>query len=576
MVRRGSPLLRFHHRREGRPNVARPQEAHILFGRSPQRTSERRSARSRLDEAGRRILSELDTEGVVRAAAEEVLRSLRLRAVSVWLTTGTDPPRLAYAAVGDEPFDRPHPDGGAPAPATVIECARTRRPAQNPLAGDLSVPVVAPQSGLVGVLHLSGRSWATEQMDLVQAVAREAGLALEMAHLYERALAEREKSDAILAKVGDAVVVTDPRGLMLQWNPAAGRIIGRTEDQIRGSRCEQILGLRAGERVLDCSSGCALLAGSAGDPQGDVEVWRPGAERRQPLLASVEAVHAPDGSITEIVHSFRDISKLKEADEAKTLFLATATHELKTPLTVIRGFVDTLINHPDVTEDMRDTALRAIARRTVELGAIVDRLLLTSRIESGQVQVRLGEVALSALVTERAHAIAASTARTVDVVLDEELPFVLGDEDAIVTVLDHLLDNAIKYSPAGGPVTVTARAVEDLVHLSVVDPGIGMDDEQTAHCFDKFWQAEPGQTRRFRGTGIGLYIVKSLVDAMGAEVRVDSAPGSGSTFTVSLPKIGAPALPKPPTVAVPTPGVAEQSTIREFMRQMGIPARREQ
>ncbi|HET7720934.1 MAG TPA: histidine kinase dimerization/phospho-acceptor domain-containing protein, partial [Acidimicrobiales bacterium] len=197
------------------------------------------------------------------------------------------------------------------------------------------------------------------------------------------------RSDAILANIADGVLVTDGGGRAVQCNPAVARLLGRDEEELIGRHCSEVLGLRIGERALDCSQGCALLAGArSADAALDREVWRAGFDgRRQPLLANAVSV-GTDGTV-EVVHSLRDITKLKQADEAKTLFLATASHELRTPLTVISGFASSLRGDPEPDPEMRDKALEAIERRTLELTKIIDRLLLSSRIEAGRVELAL-------------------------------------------------------------------------------------------------------------------------------------------------------------------------------------------
>jgi signal transduction histidine kinase len=295
-------------------------------------------------------------------------------------------------------------------------------------------------------------------------------------------------------------------------------------------------------------------------------VWRalPDGER-QPLLASVTPVPDRGGQLSEVVHCFRDITRLKEADEAKTLFLATASHELKTPLTVIRGFAEMLQANRLPDEESRHRAHEAILSRSVELAHVVDRLLLSSRIDAGRLSVRLEEVDVVELVAARAFGFEASTGRTVDVNVIGNPQVALADQNGLNTVLDHLIDNALKYSPEGEPVTVAVRDVTGGVQFEVTDHGIGMTEPQVAHCFDKFWQADTGDRRRFGGTGIGLYIVRSLVESMGGRILVESAAGSGTTFRVTV-GVSLPSIPEPRATSTP-----ERSIIREFMRQIGVP-----
>ncbi|MGH2687458.1 MAG: sensor histidine kinase [Actinomycetota bacterium] len=516
----------------------------------------------------RRIRSHLDSTKVVEATVETAASLVPDATVSLWLTTGREAPRLALMRAAPE-----RGSGELLPPPEVVRCTRSGRRAGRLEHGSLALPVEAPRSGLVGVLSVVCASDPGPQpLEELAEVAAEAGLALGTANLYEQALAMRDKSEAILERVADAVVVTDARGVVTDWNRAARHIAGQSATGAVGRPCAEVLGLRMGETALDCSRGCALLAMGTDSFLG-VEAWRPREDgRRQPLLASVSGVADADGTMVQIVHSLRDITKLKEADEAKTMFLATASHELKTPLTVIKGFAETLLRVPGWDPQQREEGLSAIARRAGDLSRIVNRLLLSSRIEAGRVDVEIADVALRPILEERVSALGAATGRDVELDTPPSLPVVRAEVDAFTTILDHLLDNAVKYSPDGGAVVVTAAAGTTLVRVSVADAGIGMDEEQAAHCFDKFWQAESGDARRFGGTGIGLYIVHSLAAAMGADITVASEPGRGTTFTLALARSDAASVAEPQEPALPAV-VGEPSVIREFMRQIGIPER---
>jgi PAS domain S-box-containing protein len=388
--------------------------------------------------------------------------------------------------------------------------------------------------------------------------------------VYEVALAALERSEAILENVGDGVYSTDPRGQILLWNRSAQRVTGCPPNKARGHGCEAILGLRVGDAPLDCRNGCALLRMSEGKPAGtSMETIRTGDDgREQPLLVNVTAIKDPDGTVTEVVHSMRDITALKLADEAKTMFLATASHELKTPLTVILGFTQALRSDWLADEQRRD-ALQSIERRAQELSRIVDRLLLTGRIESGKISLELSLVDLHELVAERTNALAMVTGRTIVCDLPDDMPLVVADREAFTTIVDHLLDNAVKYSPDGGEIVVRAISHRNGVEIEVVDRGIGMNEEGTARCFERFWQAETSDVRRFGGTGVGLYIVRSLVEGMGGRIGVRSMLGKGTTFTMRLRRAS-----DEDAIAAKKdsePGVGKRTMIHEFMHQIGVP-----
>jgi PAS domain S-box-containing protein len=389
--------------------------------------------------------------------------------------------------------------------------------------------------------------------------------------VFEEAIGVLRRSQAILDGVADGVYVTNRGGQIRLWNRSAERLTGCRESKALGRTCREILGLHIGDEPLDCSRGCALLATGSAD-EIEVEAVRElSGSKQQNLLVGASAVRGTDDEIIEVVHSIRDITALKLADEAKTMFLATASHELKTPLTVILGFSQLLIDDV-VQEAERRTALEAIQKRARELSRIVDRLLMTGRIEAGRVALTLGVVDLRPIVTERATALAVAAERNVAVDIADSMAPAIGDPDAITTVLDHLLDNAMKYSPDGEDVVVALRSSPGKVELEVSDGGIGMSPDEVKHCFERFWQAETSDVRKYGGTGVGLYIVRSLVEGMGGAIEVRSMPGQGTAFTTRLRQASEQDIALLSGRAPAEPGVGKHTMIHEFMRQIGVPA----
>ncbi len=426
-------------------------------------------------------------------------------------------------------------------------------------------------------LHLRPKNAPPERLrrDAEAALARARTSDEGAAELYEQALAVLGRSQAILEGVGDGIVITDPQGRVQMCNQAAQAVVSHAGARALGRPCHDVLGLRIDEEPLDCSQGCALLKLLHGKPAHDIEVQRIRRDgREQQLLVRATSVQSGAGEVTEVVHSFRDISELKRADEAKTMFLATASHELKTPITVILGFTQA-IRAGWLEEEKLDNALGSIESRAKELSRIVDRLLLTGRIESGRVALDLTVVPLREIIEERAGALATVTERDFTIELDDDLADAIGDPQAIPTILDHLLENAVKYTPEGGDIVIRARARGARVLLEVIDHGIGMSPEETVHCFDRFWQAETSDVRRFGGTGVGLYIVKSMVEGMGGSVAVESVLGYGTTFTISLARARDGANEKKETEVATKKesenGLGKRTMIHEFMRQIGVP-----
>jgi len=226
-------------------------------------------------------------------------------------------------------------------------------------------------------------------------------------------------------------------------------------------------------------------------------------------------------------------------EDNRDLFLATTSHELRTPLTVVKGYADTLANRwSDLDEDSRLTAVRAIRDRTSQLAGLVDRLLLASRSPS-----RTAELERVPFDLRSALAAAVSMAPEPRPILDvpDELPPALGDRDSISTIVGELLANAGKYSPIGSEVRITAGADASSVYFQVADRGIGVAPEHVDAVFDRFWQVDRGDQRRYGGVGLGLYIIRRLLDRQGGWVTLRPRPGGGTVVEVRLPRLPEPA-----------------------------------
>ena len=390
-------------------------------------------------------------------------------------------------------------------------------------------------------------------------------------HTARRARYHEARATLLLEHLAEPICVTDAAGAVTLLNDAARELL---LTDATGTDCAAVLGLHVDGAALDCSTGCGLLRVEGSRASGGIEaVSAPAGGARTPVLASVAEVTGSDGETREVIHTLRDITQLKQADEAKTLFLATATHELKTPLTVIRGFLET-IEQPAIDDDVRRTAMGIMRVRAAELSAIIERLLLASRIEAGGggIELALVPVDTVAVARERIAALAGATGRLLSLQAGADLPAARADEASLGTILDHLLDNACKYSAATEPIQVTITHDDTTIALAVRDRGRGMTPEQAEHCFDRFWQADLTSRRKVGGTGIGLYIVRSLTASMQGTVAVTSAPDDGSTFTVTLRRADAPDVPSSGHggAAVVDTSTPEPSIVREFMRQIGV------
>jgi signal transduction histidine kinase len=237
-------------------------------------------------------------------------------------------------------------------------------------------------------------------------------------------------------------------------------------------------------------------------------------------------------------------AEAEEANRVKDEFVSIVSHELRAPLTAIKGFAKTLVlKDEELSPATRREFLSTVNEQAERLARLVDDLLQVSRIDSKRVRVEWTEVAVDELVRElmsQFHSKWGSRRILVDA--DPGLPYVRADRSKLEEVLINLIDNAIKYSPEGTPVRVTARAVGDEVEVDVEDRGIGIAPEDVAQLFQKFQRITTPATRDIGGTGLGLYIVKGLVEAHGGRVWVESVPGTGSTFAFTMPRARAAAV----------------------------------
>jgi signal transduction histidine kinase len=223
----------------------------------------------------------------------------------------------------------------------------------------------------------------------------------------------------------------------------------------------------------------------------------------------------------------------------KSDFVSTVSHELRTPLTSIYGFAETLLRQ-DVLfgEEERATFLRYIASESERLTAIVDRLLSVAQLDSGDMTVQLAQTDVAAVVSEAVRSAESEGPdghRFVVELADEPLA-AEADGEKLGQVLAHLLDNAVRYSPAGATVTVAARRREDAVEVSVEDEGVGIPHAEQQRIFSKFYRGEAAAAGAVGAgaTGLGLFLAEGLVTAMGGRIWVDSNEGHGSTFVLEL------------------------------------------
>ena len=500
-----------------------------------------RALSQQLARLGSLLATELEPAAILEEVADQAPALLGADACAIQLVEGDE---LVVSAVGGGTAP---PVAGSRSPSTARpagDVVQTRAPvvyadvegdarlvADDPIlaaghAAYLGVPLVGIEQGLQGVLAVYSqrpRVWREEEVEALAALAGNASAVLSNAELYQRVALERERSYAILSNVADGIVAVDREGKVVLWNESAETITGVPAEAALGRNPVEVLQRElasesestAGERLLSIQRG------------GD-EVW----------LSLTEAVmHDPVGSVSGRIFAFRNVSSERIVEEMKSTFVSTVSHQLRAPLTSIYGFAETLLRR-DVLfgEDERRTFLEYIASEAQRLTAIVDQLLSVARLEAGDMQVELVPTDLRDVVSDAVASIrdgAAVNGHRFVLELPEEPLAASADREKLGQILRNLLDNAVKFSPGGGTVTVEAYRRAGRVEVRVVDQGEGIPEAEREHIFSKFHRAD--STGGYSGAGLGLFIARGLVLAMGGRMWVDSAEGGGSSFAFELP-----------------------------------------
>jgi PAS domain S-box-containing protein len=500
-----------------------------------------RALSQQLARMGSLLATELEPAAILDEVAAQAPALLGADACSIQLSEGDE---LVVSAVGGTTAP---PVTGARSPSTARpagDVVQMRSPVMHADAADdprllsddpilaaghaayLGVPLVGIEQGLQGVLAVYSqrpRIWREEEVEALAALAGNASAMLSNAELYQRVALERERSYAILSNIADGIVAVDREGKVVLWNEAAEAItgvpgaaaLGRTPLEVLQRELASDDEGAAGERLLPIQ-------------RGGEEVW----------LSLTEAVmRDPVGSVAGRIFAFRDVSRERIVEEMKSTFVSTVSHQLRAPLTSIYGFAETLLRR-DVLfgEEERRTFLGYIASEAQRLTSIVDTLLSVARLEAGDMQVDLAPTDLRAVVSEAVTSVQESAivnGHRFVLHLPEEPLAASADREKLGQILRNLLDNAVKFSPGGGTVTVEAHRRAGRVEVRIVDEGEGIPEADREHIFSKFHRTD--STGGHGGAGLGLFIARGLVTAMGGRIWVDSAEGGGSSFAFELP-----------------------------------------
>jgi len=401
----------------------------------------------------------------------------------------------------------------------------------------MMVPV-KHEGAVVGVVQLMSdhTEYTAEQLELVEGLVGQMAASVRVARLRKErsrleaaeaaalaVAAEREQAASVLEAVGDGIFLVDENGCVRLWNRAAETVTGLRAEDVRDRPLAAALPSWAElvDRIPVAEGGSSPRSVTLPVPVGRRELW-----------LSFVAVRGSAG----VVYAFRDLTSERRLEEEKTDLVATISHELRTPMAAVYGAAETLLHRDDLPPERRRELLAMVAAQATRLTAIVESVLLTSRLDRDAVAVEREPVDVAELARATVEAMRPQLPPSVELELEvgAEEARAAGDADRIQQVLVNLLDNAVKYGE-GSPVTVRVQPANGVVRLSVQDAGPGLSAAEQARIFDKFYRAGP-QLTRTGGTGLGLYISRELVRRMGGRLDVRSETGAGATFVLELPR----------------------------------------
>ncbi|RME80666.1 MAG: GAF domain-containing protein [Caldilineae bacterium] len=374
----------------------------------------------------------------------------------------------------------------------------------------------------------------SRQRQLLDSFSYFAAAAVENAQLYQAVADKSRELETILAGIGDGVLVVDAELRLVLMNPVAARVFALDGEPPAGVPISLVV---PHEEFL------ALLADVQARP-GDavireVELQPTGSERRRTYQALATPLLVGT-NLQGIATVLRDITSQKELERMKSNFLSVVSHELKTPLHSIKGFVDIILmgKTGEVSEIQRDF-LETVKQQTGHLQRMIDDLLEFSRLESGRVSLRLQPVDIPVVieaVIDKLTPLADSAEVTLVNRAPDDLPTISADPWRLEQVVTNLVDNAIKFSPPHGEVVINAEDRGDCIQVSVKDNGIGIAADEIDRIFDRFYQIDGGVNRLYKGTGLGLTICRHIVEHHGGRIWAESERGRGATLIFTIPK----------------------------------------
>lgn len=407
------------------------------------------------------------------------------------------------------------------------------------LLSGVALPLAA-RHVVIGVIFIFRNyrgSFSANDRLLLQSFADQAAIAVHNAQLYTSLLYEQRRLGALLDSVADGIYILAADHTIERCNPALARLLGVSLQEIQRRKHTEVIRWVRQKDGLSLeqaeANGWPLTPNATLYVEGDLE--RPD---RLPLPVGITyaPLQAADGSLVNVIASVRDISRFREAEELKSTFISVISHELKTPVALIKGYVSTL-RREDAAWDRAIVAdsLQVIEEEADRLTELIENLLDASRLQAGVLAINSSDVALDVLAERIAERFRTQTDQhTIIVDFPPGYPVILGDEIRLGQVLSNLISNAIKYS-GGGEIRISGQARPEQVVVCVSDSGPGIAAQDLPYVFDRFYRASDA-SRTTKGAGLGLYLARAVIEAHGGRIWVDPITGEGARICFSLPR----------------------------------------
>jgi len=407
------------------------------------------------------------------------------------------------------------------------------------LLNGVGLPLVA-HGQVIGVIFIF-RSYpdlfTPNDKMLLQSFADQAAIAVFNAQLYTQVSYEKQRLDALIDSAADGILILTADHLIERCNNAFEKLYGKKRNEIQGMKHEEII------RWTKKPDGSTL-------EESDADGWTlpPNAylyvegdlERSEPPPLPVGITYAPlldsSGKVRNIIATVRDITRFRTADEIKSTFISIVSHELKTPVALIKGYASTL-RRDDARWDKAvvQDSLAVIEEEADRLTQMIEDLLDASRLQAGGIRLKRIDVSLPMLSSRLADRFQTQTDHhQISVDFPKDFPVILGDETRIEQVLNNLISNAIKYS-AQGEIRITGAVRPEQVIIAVSDQGPGIDPRDLPHIFDRFYRADKA-VKNTKGAGLGLYLARAIIAAHGGRIWVDPQSDAGARICFSLPR----------------------------------------